>query len=219
MLSRKILFLQELKELLKVCHDSDDESFNVNDDSEIQRFISKVNSAISPFHMRLKAGVSEADGKRFYALINLKDDELSRCATMFKGDEMKYYKKLVHKIVESENGSMSSTEALNLADNVDGCRLQLRTAQELIDRWLELGCLSQEGGKLSLSPLSLCEMEPYLQQQFGDELKKCQMCKQICLQGHICSNASCGIKMHHHCAEQFFRASATEACPKCHQPS
>lgn len=67
----------------------------MNDDSEIQRFISKVNSAISPFHMRLKAGVSEADGKRFYALINLKDDELSRCATMFKGDEMKYYKKLV----------------------------------------------------------------------------------------------------------------------------
>lgn len=56
----------------------------------------------------------------------------------------------MHKIVESENGSMSSTEALNLADNVDGCRLQLRTAQELIDRWLELGCLSQVRSDVSV---------------------------------------------------------------------
>lgn len=65
------------------------------DDDSLTRFVSDINGKIVPFSMRIKHGVSEDDGQRFYALVNLKDNDLSKCATMFSGNEMTYFKKLV----------------------------------------------------------------------------------------------------------------------------
>ncbi|CAN8001587.1 unnamed protein product [Ixodes hexagonus] len=144
MLSRKILSLSELKEVIEFCHEKyQGNCCNVVDDESLTRFISDINGKLTSFNMRIKHGVSEDDGKRFYALVNLKDNELSKCATMFSGNEMTYFKKLVQQIVESDNGTISSTEALNIADDLGNCRLQVTAAEDLIERWLELGCLLQ----------------------------------------------------------------------------
>lgn len=224
--------------MLEFCHEKNQVPCNATkDDDSLTRFISDINGKIVPFSMRIKHGVSEDDGQRFYALVNLKDNELSRCATMFSGNEMTYFKKLVQQIAESNIGTIQSTEALNIAGDLDNCKLSIGMAEDLIERWLELGCLMQEetamptdgsevnthvldGGRLSLSPLGLAEMDAYLQQQFGDELPKCHMCKQTCIKGQTCANPNCTVKLHYHCANQVFRlgASTIDGCPRCSFP-
>ncbi|XP_029846205.2 non-structural maintenance of chromosomes element 1 homolog isoform X3 [Ixodes scapularis] len=221
MLTRKILSLSEIKAVLEFCHEKNRVPCNATkDDDSLTRFVSDINGKIVPFSMRIKHGVSEDDGQRFYALVNLKDNDLSKCATMFSGNEMTYFKKLVQQIAESNTGTIQSTEALNIASGLDNCRLSIGMAEDLIERWLELGCLMQDGGRLSLSPLGLAEMDTYLQQQFGDELPKCHMCKQTCLKGQTCANPNCTVKLHYHCANQVFRlgASPIDGCPRCSFP-
>lgn len=218
MLARKILSLPELREVITVCH----EKYQVpciilDDDVSLMRFIADVNGVIMPFNMRIKHVVDEDNGQHSYALVNLRDDELSKSATMFSGNEATYYKRLVHQIVESDTGSISSTEALNIAGDLDSCRLSADAAESSIERWLELGCLKQDGGRLSLSPLGLAEMETYLKQEFGNELRSCHMCRQICIKGQTCANQNCNVKLHHHCADKVFcpEASTVSGCPQC----
>ncbi|EEC17054.1 SMC protein, putative [Ixodes scapularis] len=144
MLTRKILSLSEIKAVLEFCHEKNRVPCNATkDDDSLTRFVSDINGKIVPFSMRIKHGVSEDDGQRFYALVNLKDNDLSKCATMFSGNEMTYFKKLVQQIAESNTGTIQSTEALNIASGLDNCRLSIGMAEDLIERWLELGCLMQ----------------------------------------------------------------------------
>lgn len=221
MLNRKILSLPELREVITVCQEKYQVPCNVlNGEASLVKFITDVNGTILPLNMRLKHVVDEDDGEHFYALVNLRDDGLSRSATMFSGNEMTYYKKLVHQIVESDTGSMSSTEALNIAGDLDGCKLSAEAAENLIQRWLELGALKQDRGRLSMSPLGLAEMETYLKQEFGDELRSCYMCTQTCIKGQTCANQNCNVKLHYHCADKLFNReeSTINMCPQCSFP-
>nr|XP_037289473.1 non-structural maintenance of chromosomes element 1 homolog [Rhipicephalus microplus] len=188
-LSRKILPLTEFEELVRYCQRKFDVPLNPEGNLQaLAKFVSDVNNRLSPFHMRLKSGVSEEDGSHFYALVNIRDDALSKCATKFSGNEMKFFKKLVLKIAESNCGRITSTAALNIVYEDGDSGLQIRTAQALIDRMVSLGCLTVEEGNVSLAPLTLLELEPYLREQLGDAIPQCDVCKQICIKGELCSN-------------------------------
>ncbi|KAH7985800.1 hypothetical protein HPB51_026755 [Rhipicephalus microplus] len=181
-LSRKILPLTEFEELVRYCQRKFDVPLNPEGNLQaLAKFVSDVNNRLSPFHMRLKSGVSEEDGSHFYALVNIRDDALSKCATKFSGNEMKFFKKLVLKIAESNCGRITSTAALNIVYEDGDSGLQIRTAQALIDRMVSLGCLTVEEGNVSLAPLTLLELEPYLREQLGDAIPQCDVCKQICI--------------------------------------
>uniref|UniRef100_A0A1E1XDG5 Non-structural maintenance of chromosomes element 1 homolog n=1 Tax=Amblyomma aureolatum TaxID=187763 RepID=A0A1E1XDG5_9ACAR len=220
MLARKVLFLQELEDVIRCCHEKFSvPCFAVDNQPQLAKFISDVNSVISPFHMRIKGGVSEENGSHFYALLNMKDDELSKCATKFSPNEMKFFKKLVVKIVESDSGSIMSTEALHIVYEDNETTLRLSAAEDLLSRMAELGCLVENNGKISLGPLAQLELEPYLQEQFGDELPRCHVCRQICVKGELCPNSECSVKLHLHCATSLRRSSrsTSSCCPSCKQ--
>lgn len=218
MLSRKLMPLTEFQELVRHCHiEHDVPCIAVTNPQALAKFVSVVNNKLSPFHMRIKGGVSEEDGSHFYALVNMRDDTLSKCATKFSGIEMKFFKKLVVTIAESNSGHITSTAALNMVYDDNDTGLQIRTAQSLVDQMVELGCLIVEEGNISLSPLTLLEMEPYLREQLGEGLPTCHVCKQMCIKGELCPNPNCPVKLHSHCASQIFRKRSTVSgsCPSC----
>ncbi|KAH7977004.1 hypothetical protein HPB52_022814 [Rhipicephalus sanguineus] len=175
-LSRKILPLTEFEELVRYCQTKCDvPCIPAGNLQALAKFVSDVNNRLSPFHMRIKSGVSEEDGSHFYALVNIRDDALSKCATKFSGNEMKFFKKLVLKIAESNCGRVTSTAALNIVYEDNDTGLQIRTAEALVDRMVKLGCLIVEEGNVSLAPLTLLEMEPYLREQLGTAVPKSQL--------------------------------------------
>ncbi|XP_050032065.1 non-structural maintenance of chromosomes element 1 homolog [Dermacentor andersoni] len=221
MMSRKLLPLPEFEELVRHCHSKCDvPCIEVSNPQALAKFVSVLNNKLSPFHMRIKGGVSEEDGSHFYALVNMRDDALSKCATKFPGNELKFFKKLVLKIAASNCGRITSTAALNMVYDDNDMGLQIRTAQSLVDQMVELGCLIVEEGNISLAPLTLLEMEPYLREQLGEELPNCHVCKQMCIKGELCPNPNCPVKLHSHCATQIFRkrSHTSGSCPSCDEP-
>ncbi|KAL1473315.1 hypothetical protein MTO96_003864 [Rhipicephalus appendiculatus] len=140
--------------------------------------------------------------------------------TKFSGNEMKFFKKLVLKIAESNCGRVTSTAALNIVYEDGDTGLQIRTAEALVDRMVKLGCLIVEEGNVSLAPLTLLEMEPYLREQLGDAIPQCHVCKQMCIKAKLCANPNCPVKLHSHCATQIFRSRRTTSgsCPSCDEP-
>lgn len=220
-LSRKILPLTEFEELVRYCQQKCGvPCIAAGNLQALAKFVSEVNSKLSPFHMRIKSGVSEEDGSHFYALVNIRDDVLSKCATKFSGNEIKFFKKLVIKIAESNSGRVTSTAALNIVYDDNDAGLQIRAAEGLVNRMIELGYLIMEDGNISLAPLTLLELEPYLREQLGDTLPKCHVCKQMCIKGELCPNPNCPVKLHSHCAMQIFRSRSTTSgiCPSCDEP-
>ncbi|KAH6923237.1 hypothetical protein HPB50_025450 [Hyalomma asiaticum] len=141
-LSRKILPLTEFEELVRYCQQKCGvPCIAAGNLQALAKFVSEVNSKLSPFHMRIKSGVSEEDGSHFYALVNIRDDALSKCATKFSGNEIKFFKKLVIKIAESNSGRVTSTAALNIVYDDNDAGLQIRAAEGLVNRMIELGYL------------------------------------------------------------------------------
>uniref|UniRef100_G3MNG7 Non-structural maintenance of chromosomes element 1 homolog n=1 Tax=Amblyomma maculatum TaxID=34609 RepID=G3MNG7_AMBMU len=220
MLSRKVIFVRELEDVIRSCHEKFSvPCFAVDNQQQLAKFISDINAVISSFHMRIKGGVSEDNGSHFYALLNMKNDELSKRATKFSPNEMKFFKKLVVKIVESDTGSIASTEVLNSVYEDNEETLKLSAAEDLLSRMTELGCLVQSEGKISFGPLAQLELEPYLREYFGDDLPKCHVCKQMCIKGVLCPNPDCLVKIHRHCAASMGRSgwSTSSCCPRCKQ--
>ncbi|XP_064486261.1 non-structural maintenance of chromosomes element 1 homolog [Ornithodoros turicata] len=216
MLNRKILSLSELKTIITFCHETYKAPFDLDRDADaVKKFIHDMNTEMTPFHMRVKHGVSEDDGEHYYALVNLKDDDLSKAASKkYTENEIKFLKKLVEKVVDSRNGTVSSIEAINLTHGIE--RFSASDAESLIERFIHDKCLTEDQGLISLSTLSIMEMEPYLQNHFGSSLSRCHACKRICIKGQTCQAEDCEVKMHFHCAQKLFHGDTTEhGCPAC----
>lgn len=222
MLARKVLNLAQLKEAVRVCHEKCGVPLPTSDNAEpFAEFISDINNKLSSLQLRIKGAVSEEDGSCFYALVNMRDDEVSKCANMFPGNEMQFFKKLVMKIAESDSGSLPATDVLNIVHEDSEAKLAVNVAESFLNRMVELGCLIRDGGSLSLGRLTVLEMEPYLQEQLGAELlTKCHACKQLCIKGYKCPDTDCSVKMHRHCTLQTFRSRGgiiSGKCPQCQE--
>lgn len=221
MLARRVLNSAQLEEAVCGCHEKCGLPPPSSSSTEpFAAFISEVNNKLSSLHMRIKGAVSEEDGSCFYALVNMRDDELSKCSAMFSGTEMTFFKKLVMKIAESEGGSLPATDVLNVVNEDSKENFVEKISESFLDRMIERGCLVRAGGSLYLGRLTLLEMEPYLREQLGTRLPTCHACKQICIKGYKCPGADCSVKMHHHCTRQAFHSSGdviSGECPRCHE--
>ncbi|KAK8775481.1 hypothetical protein V5799_031171 [Amblyomma americanum] len=228
MLARKVLYLRELEDVIRRCHAKYSghwenfrsvPCFALDSQQQLAKFISGINSVISPFHMRIKGGVSEEDGSHFYVLLNTKDGALSKCATKFSPNEMKFLKKLVLKIAESDNGSVMSADALRIVYEDNEATPRLNAVEDFLNRMAELRCLVQKDGKISLGPVAQLELVPYLKEQLSGELPTCHVCRQVCIKGELCPNTGCSVKLHLHCATSRRQSSLSTSfcCPRCEQ--
>jgi len=76
-----------------------------------------------------------------------------------------------------------------------------------------VGVVSDDG--LTLGPRSYAELKVYLQETFGDQMKKCEACKELVGRGESCSNGECNAKMHESCVRRIKGTSARAKCLRC----
>lgn len=210
-MARGLLNGKEVKELFKKSLEQCNEHVPDNEQEkkrQLVQFIHVISDHIAPFHLDVKKGVSEEDGSNFYCLINNVENYITRMASDYTATELEFFKKLVEQIVEND-GAIGSTAALNIV--VPDRRLSKNDAQDLLlklerDRWIV-----QKQGKLLLSIRAILELGQYMQEVYPDSIKKCHVCKQICLRGQMCEE--CGVKIHYHCATRFFTHQENPVCP------
>ncbi|XP_006637164.2 non-structural maintenance of chromosomes element 1 homolog isoform X1 [Lepisosteus oculatus] len=180
-------------------------------------FIRVINTHLQPMFMQIRKGMSEEDGVQYYALVNITETDVTRMASDYSDTELELFRKAMDLIVDSETGTASSTEILNLADRLQPKKMKKKETEQVLQRLVQDKWLYEKDGEYTLSTRCIMEMEPYIQNIYQDLVKVCNICRNIAIQGQMCENPECGIKMHIPCVARYFKGRTDPRCPSCNE--
>lgn len=178
-------------------------------------FVHLINNCIKPYGMEIKKVIDEYDGANCYCLVNTTESNITLFATRYSGGELEFFKVLVEMVVLSEHGTVGSIAAVNIVDSLTK-KMTKADAEHLLkrlekDKWIS----KTQNGKVFLAARTLIELEQYILEMYSESVVKCNLCKRLCIQGDNCSH--CVIRIHKHCAQQFFRPQTNNKCPACNK--
>ncbi|KAF9069917.1 Nse1 non-SMC component of SMC5-6 complex-domain-containing protein [Rhodocollybia butyracea] len=222
-LSRGILSESLAKVIWKKCAeavkiaDEDVEVVHSNTEEAWDAFIQNINSSLNDLDFEFKSIQDENTGKRLFAMVNRKDDELAQVATDYNAVEITYFKAVVEQIMLARNEcfSVSSLAALReVSAGKEKINLTKAQAEVLLGSFVANGwLLRSKRGRYSLSSRALLELLPYLKSTYPDEIIECTICHEIITKGIACKRDNCKTRMHYHCFKVYRRRKGT--CPAC----
>ncbi|XP_006011582.1 non-structural maintenance of chromosomes element 1 homolog isoform X1 [Latimeria chalumnae] len=180
---------------------------------KLDEFINTINTQLQPMFMQIRKGKSEEDGRPHYALINLAETEITRMASDYAENELELFRKAMDLIVVSENGFASSTDILNLADQLQTKKMKKKEVEQVLQGFVQENWLCEKNGEYTLSTRCIMEMEQYIRNVYQDCVRMCNICHNIAIQSQMCE--SCGIKIHLPCVARYFRGRMDPRCPQC----
>ncbi|KAK7466996.1 hypothetical protein VKT23_004059 [Stygiomarasmius scandens] len=186
-------------------------------DEAFDEVIKQLNVSLNDLDLEIKSTQDELNGKRSFALVNTKDDELAQMATDYTPAEIVFFKAIVDQIMLARNEafSLSSMAALREVSNIKPKSNMTKTQAETVlasfvaKGWL----LRSKRGRYSLSTRTLLELYPYLKSTYGDELLYCTICHEVVTKGMGCHRPNCQVRLHFHCFNLYRRRNS--ACPTC----
>ncbi|KAJ9573696.1 hypothetical protein L9F63_008909 [Diploptera punctata] len=173
-----------------------------------------INKVIKRFNQEIRSAEDELSCEMFYLFIFTIECPFTRQLNRYSADELEYFKGILHEVVTSDDGYVSSTACLNL--NITMSKPITKTDTEtLIEKFCKDLWLIQKNGKITLSLLSIVELEPILISHYEEYINKCHLCKRIALQGFRCEN--CLSLLHLACIRRYTKKQTEPVCPKCGQ--
>ncbi|KAJ8033966.1 Non-structural maintenance of chromosomes element 1-like [Holothuria leucospilota] len=180
----------------------------------VDNFIHQINSQLHKMAMEIKKKREEEDGAQVYALVQTAEHQIGKIINNYSPKELELFKEIVSKVITSENGEVSSTDCLNLADALER-RITKDEAQNAVkkfveERWLRI----DEEGQISLAARGIMELQMFLQEKYSDFIVTCYLCQDIVVKGQLCDG--CGkVKLHNFCAQRLFQTRPNPKCPAC----
>lgn len=200
----------EVERLQRHCYKVHDRNAPVE---KLEDFIYTINSALQSLYMEIKKGVTEDDGRPIYALVNLATTPISKMATDFAENELDLFRKALELITDSETGFASSTNILNLVDQLKGKKMRKKEAEQVLQKFVQSKWLIEKEGEFTLHGRAILEMEQYIRETFPDSVKSCNICHSLLIQGQSCE--TCGIRLHLPCVAKYFQSNPEPRCPNC----
>eukprot|EP01119_Soliformovum_irregulare_P002324 TRINITY_DN12606_c0_g1_i1.p1 TRINITY_DN12606_c0_g1~~TRINITY_DN12606_c0_g1_i1.p1 ORF type:complete len:258 (+),score=36.86 TRINITY_DN12606_c0_g1_i1:36-776(+) len=210
----------------------------IGQDKNWEDYLPVINNNLIYVFLEIRRAVSEYDQTAYWALVNARSDEQSILATSFTSAEIEYFKKVITEIIE-EQGRISETKAVNQALPKKGEKppLTLEDAQNAIhkfisEEWLMVLPSEEEEEEeeerstrrnkkrknthryLGIGIRTTMELKPWIDSEFQDSLKECNMCSESTLMGVSCPNVDCNTWLHKHCYNRL-NANGSAKCPKC----
>ncbi|XP_060116985.1 non-structural maintenance of chromosomes element 1 homolog [Heteronotia binoei] len=182
---------------------------------KLDDFIGVANRHLQPLFLEIRKGVAEETGTTWYALVNLAESEVTQMASDYSEMELELFKKTMDLIILSENGFASSTDTLNLADQLKPKKMKKREAEHVLQRLVQDKWLAEKEGKFTLHPRCILELEQYILSHYPDTARKCHICHALVIQSQVCGD--CGISVHAPCLARYFQGGAEPRCPHCKQ--
>lgn len=211
MISKKIVTENEARDFYtKVCSTCNEDA---NPD-KFTEFIATINNQLESLFMELRRGRSEDTGDVYYSLVNKAEDEHSKLATEYQPHEIEFIKSMLNMIIESENGSVSSVDLINIGMDLTK-KISAQAAQELLNKLIDGGWIKENGGKAFLGSRTIIELGSYLKNKYKDHVGECMLCLDFVIMGDLCDG--CGTKIHKYCAAMNFQSlpQNKRKCPKC----
>lgn len=125
-------------------------------------------------------------------------------------NELEFIKRLIHEIMVSGRGAVSSIHCLNLDVKLSKSDREDLLKALVAEKWLT----EAKKGTFTMSALCLAELEPYLRDNYRDIIAKCTFCKRNVCFGDICSK--CNVMGHRLCIKKYQQSMKTTfKCPAC----
>ncbi|KAM8961031.1 non-structural maintenance of chromosomes element 1 homolog [Pelodytes ibericus] len=182
---------------------------------KLDEFIDVINKHLQPLFMQIRKGLGEEDGKRYYTLVNLAENEITKLASDFAENELELFRKSLDLIVISDTGFASSTNILNLADQLQTKKMKKKEVEQLLQNFVQDKWFVEREGEYTLHTRCIMEMEHYIQNTYRELVKICNMCHGIAIQSQMCE--TCGVSIHLPCVEKYFKGNADPHCPNCNE--
>jgi len=218
-ISRRVVSDEMARVLWRKCAEAvkaADDSVDVPADmDQFDYYINTINRHLEPLDFKLNCTADEVTGKKTWAMINLKSDELAQIATDFSPVEIAFFKALVDQIIVASSQSYSIS-AMTALLQVNGLKppMTKTQAESVLANFVAKGwLLKSERGRFSLSSRSLLELQPYLKSTYEDDIHECTVCYELVTKGVGCYTSQCGARLHGHCYKQFPRENVV--CPSC----
>jgi non-structural maintenance of chromosomes element 1 len=200
------------------------------------QFINKINDAIRDYNLEIRNGQCEHSGVSFYCLIRSCDtSSIGKISTLYSPKELKIFRKILRTIIESDDGYVEYDILLDAVINHDNevenqeneepqqitiSPVEVRsTVQKFInDFWLQNIKTpdNQYTNSICIHGRTILELSEYIVENYGELVKKCQICKNIVISGISCEQENCSVKMHNYCAKRLF--ANQKNCSKCKIP-
>ncbi|XP_015687224.1 non-structural maintenance of chromosomes element 1 homolog [Protobothrops mucrosquamatus] len=178
-------------------------------------FIGGLNVQLQPLSMEIRKGSAEDSGKAYFALVNLAETEITKLASDFSENELELFKKTLDLILLSGNGFASSTEILNLADQLKPKKMKKMEVEQVLQQLVQKKWLCEKEGEYTLHIRSILELEQYIFRHYPESARKCHICHSLSVQSQVCED--CGIVLHCSCLSKYFQAQPEPRCPHCKQ--
>ncbi|XP_061455435.1 non-structural maintenance of chromosomes element 1 homolog [Rhineura floridana] len=182
---------------------------------KLDDFISTLNVQLQPLFMEIRKGLAEDSGRAYYALVNLAETEVTKMASDYSESELELFKKTMDLIVLSGSGFVSSTEILNLADQLKPKKMKKTEAEQVLQSLVQDKWLTEKEGEYTLHLRCILELEEYILRHYQDSVHKCHICHSLAIQSQVCED--CGVAMHLPCLAKYFQAQTEPRCPHCKQ--
>uniref|UniRef100_A0A8I5N0R7 Non-structural maintenance of chromosomes element 1 homolog n=1 Tax=Papio anubis TaxID=9555 RepID=A0A8I5N0R7_PAPAN len=143
----------DVKRLQRHCYKVHDRNATVD---KLEDFINNINSVLESLYIEIKRGVTEDDGRPIYALLEL--------------------------IIDSETGFASSTNILNLVDQLKGKKMRKKEAEQVLQKFVQNKWLIEKEGEFTLHGRAILEMEQYIRETYPDAVKICNICHSLLIQ-------------------------------------
>ncbi|KZP24800.1 hypothetical protein FIBSPDRAFT_909748 [Athelia psychrophila] len=182
-----------------------------------EAFSAKINDSLDPLDLHFGGQQDETTGRRMWAIVNKKGDDIAQMATDYSAQEIAYFKAIVEQIMlaRHEAYSISSFAALrevnNLKSNMSKTQAEVVLGSFVAKGWL----LKSSRARYSLSTRTLLELSKYLKETYSGELIECTLCMEILTRGIACFTPNCKTRMHRHCFKNYRRNPKTTGCPSC----
>ncbi|KAF6200820.1 hypothetical protein GE061_005267 [Apolygus lucorum] len=174
--------------------------------------INKINDKIQEFSQKIVKTNCEVTGEKMYVMIFTADD--ADVKSQLTKDQIDFFYPLMDKIITS-SGSIALITALNMGPAVTMSRVTLADAEKFIELFILKKLLLLENGYLYLSPLTIAEFRPYINENYN--LDPCMLCKKMLVFGESCP--SCCTPIHVQCLKDFLHNSKKAVkCPQCKEP-
>ncbi|KAJ1983591.1 hypothetical protein H4R34_001178 [Dimargaris verticillata] len=184
----------------------------------LDTFIGSINGQLDCINLELRSTLDETAGDRVWALVNTKGDEIAKLATNYSPAELNAFKHVIELIVNAEDGnfSIASSVCLNETHRQLTSNTKMQTQdflkQLVRDQWLTV----TDNGYYVMAPRTVLELQTYLQDEYGELIRPCYLCKDIVTKGQRCDNDGCETVMHLFCANRYIPVHNND-CPQCGQ--
>ncbi|KAM4631589.1 non-structural maintenance of chromosomes element 1 homolog isoform 1-T3 [Discoglossus pictus] len=182
---------------------------------KLDDFIAVINKHLQPLFMQIRKGTSEEDGHRYYTLVNLAQTEITKMASDYAENELELFRKTMDLIIQSDNGFASSTNILNLADQLQSKKMKKKEVEQLLQSFVQDKWLIERDGEYTLHTRCIMEMEHYIRNTYQEMAKICNICHDLAIQSQMCE--TCGIYIHLPCVGKYFKGQAEPHCPHCNE--